>query len=405
MKSQIFRTILISLISLILSVPIVYTQPQTQQSLDDSIKRQEQEKERLIQERKRVIRLIRKSKKSEWGVMETLKLLQENIRTKKKIEKKIKKDIDFYQELIKSNVGRLKKLKKLIRRDRASIEQQIKALFYLKKVREMTRFPGASSFKHYFRNRKILQKGVVVDIQTVEQLRRNMALRNLEQSELEKKFRNLKELEEKEKVQQELLEFEERQQATYLHHLERDKDLRRKYLQEIQVNLETIDDTIYSLKQEKIKKKAEKKFNGFRKLKEALPSPVSGSMVHSFGKKSGSLFYNQYKKGVLVDTGENEDVHNVLAGKVAYSGPFRGFRNLVIIDHGKGSFSVYGNLDDIYVKENDIVNQGANLGTVAYDTRQKKYLFYFETRYKRRAVNPMKWLKKPAWNRSEVLEF
>jgi septal ring factor EnvC (AmiA/AmiB activator) len=69
----------------------------------------------------------------------------------------------------------------------------------------------------------------------------------------------------------------------------------------------------------------------------------------------------------------------------------------VILDHGKGSLSVYGNLDEVFVINGDVIDQNYTLGTVAYNEMEKRYLFYFETRHNRRAVDPEQWLKKPAW--------
>jgi septal ring factor EnvC (AmiA/AmiB activator) len=69
----------------------------------------------------------------------------------------------------------------------------------------------------------------------------------------------------------------------------------------------------------------------------------------------------------------------------------------VIIDHGRRSYSVYGMLDRIFVKLNDFVKSRQIIGQVAYHPIQKDYLFYFETRYRGKAVNPMQWFKKSTW--------
>ena len=86
-------------------------------------------------------------------------------------------------------------------------------------------------------------------------------------------------------------------------------------------------------------------------------------------------------------------------GKVVFSAPFRGYKNLVIINHGRGSFSVYGNLEEVYVHENDHIDQQGLIGIVAFDIERNASLFYFETRFNKKAVNPVKWLRKPHWKK------
>jgi septal ring factor EnvC (AmiA/AmiB activator) len=123
---------------------------------------------------------------------------------------------------------------------------------------------------------------------------------------------------------------------------------------------------------------------------------VKGKLVHHFGQKE-SIFYTLYKRGVLVETVKNEEVRSFLPGKIVWVGPFRGYHNLVIMDHGKGSFSVYGNLDEIFAIVDEFIDQGTPLGTVAYNDQEQRYLFYFETRLNKRAVNPMPWLAEAVW--------
>ena len=101
----------------------------------------------------------------------------------------------------------------------------------------------------------------------------------------------------------------------------------------------------------------------------------------------------------MVETAADESVHSILTGKVVWAGPFRGYQNLVILDHGKGSFSVYGNLGELFVLKDDVIDQGYVLGGVAYDKVEERSLFYFEMRYNKRAVNPSHWLKKPRWKK------
>jgi len=55
---------------------------------------------------------------------------------------------------------------------------------------------------------------------------------------------------------------------------------------------------------------------------------------------------------------EGADVTAVHDGVVAYADAFTGFGRLVIVDHGGQTFSLYGNLKDVIVREGARVTRG-----------------------------------------------
>ncbi len=94
---------------------------------------------------------------------------------------------------------------------------------------------------------------------------------------------------------------------------------------------------------------------------------------------------------------EGEEVFSILEGKVVFAGPFRGYDKVIILDHGKDSFSVYGKLSEMYVQVGEIVDAQVSLGVVGSDSMSGKHLFYFETRKNKRSVNPIQWFKRNVW--------
>jgi len=85
-----------------------------------------------------------------------------------------------------------------------------------------------------------------------------------------------------------------------------------------------------------------------------------------------------------------------MSGKVVYSGEFRGFGNLVIIDHGDNIFSTYGFLNQIYVSNAEDVAAGVVIGKPGTDPRDlslKGNVLYFEIRKGEAAVDPLDYLR------------
>ena len=78
---------------------------------------------------------------------------------------------------------------------------------------------------------------------------------------------------------------------------------------------------------------------------------------------------------------------------VAFADAFAGFGNLVILDHGLQTFSLYGDLLDISVKKGDRIEHGQALGTVGSSVTGPAGL-YFELRVDGQTVDPLQWLRK-----------
>ncbi len=133
--------------------------------------------------------------------------------------------------------------------------------------------------------------------------------------------------------------------------------------------------------------------------KNSLPWPVDGKIISKFGKEyRKDLNTWIFRDGIKISAQAGEAVRAVAQGDVIYAGPFRSYGNVVILDHGKGFFSIYGFLSEIKAVVGEKLPQGGTLGAAGLDTQQKsgtgRYAVYFETRQGATAVDPVEWLQK-----------
>jgi septal ring factor EnvC (AmiA/AmiB activator) len=117
-----------------------------------------------------------------------------------------------------------------------------------------------------------------------------------------------------------------------------------------------------------------------------LPWPVDGHLKRRFDRGSGS-------NGIEVAAEEGSPALAVHDGIVAFAGTFDGFGNLVILDHGSQTFSLYGDLLDISVAKDARVEHGHPVGIVGPIPSGADGL-YFELRVDGQPVDPLQWLKK-----------
>jgi len=78
---------------------------------------------------------------------------------------------------------------------------------------------------------------------------------------------------------------------------------------------------------------------------------------------------------------------------VVFADWLRGFGNLIILDHGKGYMSLYGNNETLYKQVGDVLH-GATRWLRWGKRRNEDYGLYFELRHESKPLDPLTWLAK-----------
>ncbi len=132
----------------------------------------------------------------------------------------------------------------------------------------------------------------------------------------------------------------------------------------------------------------------FAAMKGSIPWPSkSRRILHGFGivkeKRFGTSFRNA---GIDIATKPEEEVIAVADGRIAQIYWLRGYGRIVIIEHGGGYFSVYGNLGSLYVSSGQSVSGSDPIGRTAADGWLEGAKLHFEIRKGRQEVDPIEWL-------------
>jgi len=133
---------------------------------------------------------------------------------------------------------------------------------------------------------------------------------------------------------------------------------------------------------------------GFGTLRGRLPWPTEGRIVAAYGPQVHPRFGTRtFRNGVDIEAQEGTEVSAVYAGNVVYTGWFKGYGNLIILDHGNDYYTLYAHIADILVKEADDVRQGQRIGTVGDTGSLAGPRLYFEVRYQSKPQDPVDWLR------------
>lgn len=125
-----------------------------------------------------------------------------------------------------------------------------------------------------------------------------------------------------------------------------------------------------------------------------LTPPVPGRLAAPFGRATdpelGTVTFNT---GVTLDAPYGTPVRAVHRGRVVYSGWYKGFGNLVIIDHGDDYHTLYGHLSAIRRARGEVVDAGTIIGEVGDAGSLRGPQLHFELRARRHPVDPLPWLR------------
>ncbi len=134
---------------------------------------------------------------------------------------------------------------------------------------------------------------------------------------------------------------------------------------------------------------------GFKAWKRRLPWPMKGRVVVPYGKYKDPKFnIAVFKNGIEIKAKAGHRPTAVAGGRVVFADWFKGYGQLLIINHGDGFHSLYGHLTEIFHKTGDIIKQGTSIGKIGTSELLGFPTLYFEIRHKGKPVDPMKWLRK-----------
>lgn len=118
------------------------------------------------------------------------------------------------------------------------------------------------------------------------------------------------------------------------------------------------------------------------------PLPVAGGVRSSFGSsRAGGLRWN----GIVIAAAAGTSVRAIRPGRVAFADYLRGYGFLIIVDHGRGLMSLYGQNQSLQKKAGDEVGGNEVIATVGDSGGNDADGLYFEIRMRGRPSDPAGW--------------
>jgi septal ring factor EnvC (AmiA/AmiB activator) len=203
-------------------------------------------------------------------------------------------------------------------------------------------------------------------------------------SEVKDKLARLDRLEKAENSRMAALKEDIDRRVVLLMKIHKEKEFYETAVKELQLAAENLKETLASLDRNEEEKPLALP-GRFEEAQGKLPLPLPGKIIKHAGR-NGS-------KGIFIEASSVDKVKAVFPGRVDFSGPLRGYGQVMVINHGSRYFTVSAQLGQRNKQEGDSVAAGEVIGSIGQGGEWKGATLYFEIRMGSGNLDPLKWLK------------
>ncbi len=376
------------------------------QKIRKDIDKRNQELESLRKEITNVEEQIISKTKQAITTTEKLIDIENKISLTEKLIRSLQREERYMNELIFLTKDKISKIENRLQELREQMSQRAEYLYKFGRPSLTETVLTSRNWNEVIYRIKYLKVVVENEKELVSEIEITLSGLNQEKNNYQSALSHKKSLRKEHEMESNKLSQDKIKRRKYLTEIESDRVLLEKELEHKQKMAEEIENIIEKLQRDETEMKrretelarirAEQKkatAGNFASIKGRMPWPVQGKIVTHFGKQHNKeLNTVTENSGIDIKTTQNAPVSAILDGMVTTVTFLRGYGNLIIIDHGGGYFSVYANVENIRVGENDYVQQYSQLASVSQLDGTTK--LHFEIWGNKKKLDPEKWLKK-----------
>jgi murein hydrolase activator len=355
--------------------------------------------------------LISKTRKVEAAVSTELQEINRTLAQKESDLGRLDRDLKGVESSLERTGREIVRVTDEANRKKQEIEHRLASLYKAGELGALRMFFSAESFPQMAENIRYMRSILDNDKRIfAEYDQKIVELRKLK-VDLERDAAKKSRIKEGIAVKKLEIEQEKGKKAAYLVKVRQDRSSYEKSLKELQANaarLQTMMERLEALSRRKLSSRHEKPGSrlkplaelppvpdrGFATQKGRMSLPVRGEIVETYGKHKHPDFNSYtFSKGLSISAGSGSDIRAIYDGSVIFSDYFKGYGNMIIIDHGGGYFSLYAHAARILKKVGADVARNETVATVGDTDSSRGPMLYFEIRHQGKPVDPADWVR------------
>jgi septal ring factor EnvC (AmiA/AmiB activator) len=353
---------------------------------NDQIEKDLTEKKKHLKDVKKELSLTKKKEKKiqgkESSILESLHTMETELYKKERELEQMEVQLNQTRERLHQTKNQITMLSKGMERTKEALFSRMTALYKMGRIPPEIFLLTSQSYVDLLRIDKYLRVIIDFDARLVDTYRYQMALKERYQEELtQDQFQWQQNISDVEKKKEEIKKVRERKRAL-LKSIQDQRVVYHKVIGELEERAKELQTLIGKLEQEKSLFAYGKP--KYETLKGKLNPPVQGKVI-SFFKERG-------QNGIEIKAPMGTEIKAVLSGKILYADWFKGFGNVVIIDHGDHTFTVSAYCSQLLKKVGDTISQGDTIALVGSAGSLKGPCLYFEIRHRGRPQDPLNWI-------------
>lgn len=355
--------------------------------------------------------LLKKTKKVEAAVSQELKEILQNLERKEAELKQLDRDLTTVEGAIGRTQQEVARVTEEAQLKQRQIERRLTALYKAGELGAVRMFFSAESFPQMAENIRYMRSVLEHDKRIFAEY--NQKLEELRQlrGRLEKDASRKEQLKGTIALKKQEIEQEKQNKASYLSKVQGDRKSYERSIKELQANAARLQNMMERLEAESRRRAFQKQEKpgsirkpppelppvpdrGFASQKGRMPMPVRGDVVEGFGKHKHPEFNSYtFTKGIFIAASAGSEIKAIYEGTVIFADYFKGYGNMVIVDHGGGYFSLYAHASRITRKLGSEVRRGDTVALVGDVDSSRGPVLYFEIRHQGRPQDPSGWVR------------
>lgn len=382
-KYGIIKLIIVMSIALLLHTHTLH--PKTDSN--SKFKKQLQKINSQVEDVNKKLEALKSDKKSILNDIYSVELRQE----KEVIENnKVKLQLRQTQEKIDAREKEKKVLEKEVAKSRKNLEKIVRILYKLGGNSYLKIFIRVDTIDQLFKNYRLFLSLIDIKTQEINKIKKNIERLNRVKNQLKLEYRNLKDFQELKEAKLRNIYNLKQSKLRMLRNINNNRTNFMQMLDELKYEASRLDQVIVGKKVESSLRVLDKS-----KIRGRLPWPVKGKIISRYGKKKSTRF-NTYiiNNGIEIRPRGSDKIKSVYTGDVVFADYYKGYGKMIIIQHSRDIYTMYGHCATLYKKKGEHVMGGEVIAIVGSSGSVIGKSVYFELRDQRKAVNPIPWLRR-----------
>jgi septal ring factor EnvC (AmiA/AmiB activator) len=331
---------------------------------------------------------------NESELLDLLDRLNRNIQSARKTAAEMRRKIKSLEERIAAAESERLEVESRIQAQEVHVAGRLVALYKLNWLGSLNILASADSINGMVQRKAALERILALDNTQREMLLQDYERWSFLQIDLENSHREELTLENRHAAELRKLNRERSVRAALLEDVRSQKRLEKAAITALREAAGELDTTIASLTHDDLERHEAPPPGSLGTLKGLLEAPVRGKIINFFGPFKNTR-YNvmNFRSGIDFKSERGEPVQAVFAGKVLFADWFKGYGNMLIIDHGHNYCTLYAHVEELFKQKGDTVETGEVIATVGDSGTLSGPGLYFEVRYHGKPEDPQQWLK------------